>query len=73
MSESSEEKQNYWKLCNLCKKPIPFGAVYYLCSVSTCRTQKLTLHFCSYACWDGHLAFARHKSAECEESKAPER
>lgn len=33
--------KDYWKNCNLCKEEIPFGAVHYLCSVSTRRPQIL--------------------------------
>jgi len=69
MTETSGS--SYWKLCNLCKKPIPFKFTYYLCSVSSCRLKNLTLVFCSLLCWDGHLGFARHRSAECEEAQAP--
>ena len=72
MTERAAGK-DYWKNCNVCKKEIPFRATYYLCSVSTCRTKRLTLNFCSMLCWDGHLAFARHRESSCEEAEAPSR
>ena len=60
-----------WKNCSICKKPIDFGAVYYTCSVSTCRNKRVNLVFCSMLCWDGHLGFANHRSSYAEEQKAP--
>ncbi len=60
-----------WKKCSTCKRPISFGAVYYTCSVSTCKNSRLGMIFCSVLCWDGHLGFARHKSAYAEEETAP--
>ena len=62
---------NHWKNCNLCKKEIPFEGTYYVCSVSTCRSKKTGLVFCSSLCWDGHLGWARHRDSYCEEMKAP--
>lgn len=61
-----------WKKCSTCKKPIPFGATYYTCSVSTCKNKLLGIVFCSYLCWDGHLGFARHREAWAEEATAPD-
>ena len=63
--------RDYWKHCNICKKEIPFQAIYYLCSVSTCQSKRTGLVFCCPLCYDGHLAFARHRSSECEEANAP--
>lgn len=60
-----------WKKCSTCKKDIPFRALYYTCSVSTCKNAKLGIVFCSVLCWDGHLGFARHRSAYAEEESAP--
>jgi hypothetical protein len=71
MSESHSEVQTYWKLCSVCKKPIPFQGIYYVCTVSTCRSKRVNLIFCSTLCWDGHLGYARHRNAACEEEKAP--
>jgi len=62
-----------WKKCSTCKKEIPFRALYYTCSVSTCKNSRLGMVFCSVMCWDGHLGFARHRSgtAYAEEENAP--
>lgn len=68
---SEPELKNYWKVCSICKKQIAHQAVYYLCTVSTCRSKTIGLTFCSLLCWDGHLAFARHRHAEAEECEAP--
>ena len=65
--------RDYWKNCSTCKKEIPFEAIYYLCTVSTCRSQRVGLLFCSTLCWDGHLGYARHRNAACEEETAPVR
>jgi len=61
----------YWQKCNVCKKEIPFQSKYYICSVTTCQSVKLGLHFCSVPCWDSHLGFARHKDAAAIESTSP--
>jgi hypothetical protein len=65
--------KDYWKPCNICKKEIPFNAKHYRCSVSTCRSKRVGLFFCSYSCYDGHLGFARHRTSECEEETAPQK
>ncbi|OGW81849.1 MAG: hypothetical protein A2Z83_08385 [Omnitrophica bacterium GWA2_52_8] len=67
----TETGKDFWKVCNTCKKPIGFRAVYYLCSVSTCRSKRTGLVFCCYGCYDGHLGFARHRSSSCEEAVSP--
>lgn len=61
----------FWKKCSSCKKQIPFEAPYFVCSVSTCNTKKLGLAFCSVGCWDAHLGFANHRSADAVEERAP--
>jgi hypothetical protein len=66
MSESGT-----WRPCNVCKKPISFGATFWVCSVSTCNRKRTRLHFCSVECWDAHLPGARHREAWAEEEKAP--
>ena len=72
--QSDPTKRNYWRRCSSCKKAIPFGANYQHCSVSTCHSNKRTgLVFCSVECWDAHLGFANHRSAEAEEVRAPNR
>src|ERR1051325_9089977 len=60
-----------FKLCSTCRKPIPFGASYYQCSVSTCQRAKTALFFCSVECWDAHLPMMRHREAWAERVKAP--
>lgn len=60
-----------WKSCSTCKKEIPFGGRYYLCSVSTCRRKATGLIFCRVSCWDAHLGFAKHRSSYAEEATAP--
>jgi hypothetical protein len=62
-----------FRLCTTCKKPIPFGASYFQCSVSTCNRNKLAQFFCSLSCWDAHLPEARHRDAWAEPMKAPTR
>src|ERR1051325_7179639 len=62
-----------FKLCSTCRKPIPFGASYYQCSVSTCQRAKTALFFCSVECWDAHLPMMRHREAWAEVVKAPTR
>ncbi len=66
---SSEVK--YWKKCSSCKKEIPFEGKYQVCDVSTCNSKRTGLTFCSVACWDSHLGFARHRDASALEMKAP--
>jgi hypothetical protein len=66
-------EQTYWKLCSSCKKEISFGVAYQTCSVSTCHSGKTALFFCSVACWDAHLGFARHRESAALEERAPTR
>lgn len=61
-----------WKLCNACKKEIPYGGIYFVCSVSTCRGHATNYTFCSVPCWDGHLVVERHRpDAYAIEKRAP--
>jgi hypothetical protein len=62
---------SFWRKCNSCKKPIAFGARYYVCSVSTCNGQRTGYVFCSVPCFEIHLPGARHKDAAAIESTAP--
>ena len=62
-----------WTRCNICKKPINFGALWYRCSVSTCNKKRLGLHFCSPDCWDAHVPDANLKNPLCIEEQAPAR
>ncbi len=60
-----------WKKCSACKKPIDFGALYYVCNVSTCNRKRTALHFCTVSCWEVHLPVARHRESWAEERTAP--
>lgn len=60
-----------WRVCNVCKRPIPNGALYYRCSVSTCNKKRLSLVFCSPDCWDAHLPDQNHRNPLCIEERAP--
>lgn len=75
MALSLEELKNktYWNKCSTCKKELPFGAAYYICSVSSCQGKRTGLHFCSVECWDAHLGFARHRDAGALDAVAPTR
>ncbi len=65
------KSRNFWKKCSTCKAELPFGAAYYICSVSTCQGKRTGLHFCSVECWDAHLGFARHRDAGALDAVAP--
>lgn len=69
--ENIQNNFSYWKKCSTCKKEIPFGAIYYQCSVSTCQSGRTALRFCSVECWDAHLGFARHRESTADEMRAP--
>lgn len=60
-----------WKKCSSCKKPIEFGSKYYVCSVSTCNSQRTGYVFCSIVCFENHLPSARHRDAFAVEETAP--
>src|SRR4051794_29342545 len=60
-----------WMKCTECRKDIPYGAVYWQCSVSTCNRSRMPLYFCSVACWDSHLSTVRHRDAYAVEAHAP--
>jgi histone H3/H4 len=61
----------FWKKCSSCKKPIGFGAKYYICSVSTCNGLRTGYVFCSMACFEVHLPGARHRDAGGIQKIAP--
>src|SRR4029079_8447953 len=67
----TEGDDDVWMLCSACRKPIPFGATHWVCSVSTCNRERTRLVFCSVACWDSHLATLRHREAWAVEARAP--
>ena len=60
-----------WRRCSGCKEPIALGALYYVCSVSTCNRKRTALAFCTVSCWEIHLPVARHREAWAEERTAP--
>jgi hypothetical protein len=62
-----------WMLCSACRKPIRFGSVHWVCSVSTCNRDRTRLVFCSVSCWDSHVATLRHRDAWAVEAQAPGR
>lgn len=71
MEENKVPPVLYWKLCSLCKKKIGYKKEFYTCSVSSCKSKKIGLIFCSYACWDGHRGMAKHRDAWAEEEISP--
>lgn len=60
-----------WRRCSACKKPIPLGAVYWACNVSTCNQKRTALTFCTVSCWEVHLPGANHREAWAVEKRAP--
>lgn len=66
-----EGSPDFWKKCSSCKKPIVFGAQYYVCSVSTCSGQRTGYVFCSMPCFEVHLPGARHRDAGGIQKTAP--
>ena len=66
------DNTSYWRKCSSCKKPIAFGATYWVCSVSTCNKKQSGSVFCKVACWDTHVPVMNHREAWAEERKAPE-
>ncbi len=68
MNDTSLE---YWRKCTTCKKPIGFGQVFWVCSVSTCTRQRTGLVFCTVTCFDIHVPILNHKNAGAIEKHAP--
>jgi hypothetical protein len=66
-----ELSDDAFKPCNVCKEPIALGAMYWVCSVSTCNRKRTGLSFCSVSCWDAHLPFAKHRESWAVEKTAP--
>lgn len=62
---------DFWMKCNSCKKPIAFGALYWVCNVSTCNRLRTGLKFCTVSCWDAHLGGMNHRESWAEEKTAP--
>ena len=71
MDASQPATDSFWKKCSSCKKPIGFGAGYYICSVSTCSGQRTGYVFCSMPCFEVHLPAARHRDAGGIRKTAP--
>ena len=69
----SETDSGMWMLCSACRKEISFGAIHWVCSVSTCNRSRTRLVFCSVACWDSHVATFNHRDAWAVEARAPSR
>jgi hypothetical protein len=69
----SELDGDVWMLCSAGRKPIAFGAVHWVCSVSTCNRSRTRLVFCSVSCWDSHVATLHHRDAWAVEERAPGR
>lgn len=62
-----------WRRCSSCKKPIPYGSAYWVCSVSTCNRRATSYVFCTDTCWDQHVPLMNHRDAWAEERRAPSR
>jgi hypothetical protein len=60
-----------WRRCSACKNDIELGAIYWVCSVSTCNRVRTALFFCSVDCWEVHLPTERHREAWAIEERAP--
>lgn len=69
----SPSNDGAWALCSACRTDIGFGAIHWVCSVSTCNRNRTRLVFCSVACWDSHLSTLRHREAWAVEETAPMR
>ncbi len=65
------EAQTFWRRCSNCKKEIPFGAKYSVCSVTSCSKVRAPVQFCSPDCWAVHNEVENHKSAWAVEQIAP--
>ncbi|MCP5040099.1 MAG: hypothetical protein GY944_03650 [bacterium] len=71
---SADANSDQWRRCSSCKKPISFGAHYYVCNVSTCnRGGNKGFVFCTVSCWDAHLGIVRHRESWAVDAKAPTR
>ncbi len=62
---------SFWRKCTTCKKPIPFGQKYWICSVSTCNRARTDLVFCNLSCFDAHVPVMNHRDAGAFEKRAP--
>jgi hypothetical protein len=71
MARMSVTDSGTWMLCSACRKEIAYGAIHWVCSVSTCNRSRTRLVFCSVACWDAHLSTIYHREAWAVEERAP--
>jgi hypothetical protein len=62
-----------WLKCSACRNELGFSTIHWVCSVSTCNRNRTRLVFCSVACWDSHVATARHRDAWAVEARSPSR
>jgi hypothetical protein len=60
-----------WRRCSACKKDIGYGAIYWVCNVSTCNRKRTALAFCSVSCWEVHLPMVNHRESWALEERAP--
>ncbi len=60
-----------WRRCNACKQPIAYGALHWVCTVSTCNRKRTGMVFCTVSCWEIHLPVANHREAWAVEKTAP--
>jgi hypothetical protein len=63
--------EGQWRRCSACKNPIPLGAQYWTCNVSTCNRKRTGLVFCTVTCWEVHLPSANHRESWAVEQTAP--
>lgn len=70
-SPSSPPAPAPWRRCSNCKGPIPLGATYWVCSVSSCSKVRAPTQFCKPDCWSVHEEVAFHKNAWAVEQRAP--
>jgi len=73
VSTGAGDDATRWRRCSGCKRPIAFGADYWVCNVSTCNRKSNAFVFCSVECWDGHLGVVRHRESWAVEARAPSR
>ena len=71
MIKQNTPDPNTWRRCSSCKKPIAYGALYWVCNVSTCNRKRTGLSFCTVMCWDAHVPLMNHRDSWAEERHAP--
>ncbi len=62
---------NTWRRCSICKSPIAYREIYWVCNVSTCNRKRTGLAFCKTDCWDAHLGLVNHRESWAIEKRAP--